>query len=82
MEGMQRWIGLGVMADSLLNIGRYLAPKLILSAWAVGRRRANPKHHSSPSKFISEANRRITISYFAPGSRLGKGFGCDVRLKH
>jgi transposase, IS5 family len=28
MEGMRRWVGLGVIADNLLNIGRCLAPKL------------------------------------------------------
>jgi IS5 family transposase len=27
MEGMWRWIGMGVIADNLLNIGRCLAPK-------------------------------------------------------
>jgi transposase, IS5 family len=29
MEGMRRWVGLGVIADNLLNIGRRLAPKLV-----------------------------------------------------
>jgi transposase, IS5 family len=29
MAGMRRWVGLGVIADNLLNIGRYLAPKLV-----------------------------------------------------
>ena len=24
-EGMQRWVGLGVIADNLINIGRHLA---------------------------------------------------------
>ena len=28
LAGMRRWVGLGVIADNLLNIGRYLAPKL------------------------------------------------------
>jgi IS5 family transposase len=28
MQGMQRWIGLGVIADNLVNIGKYLVPKL------------------------------------------------------
>jgi IS5 family transposase len=27
LAGMRRWVGLGVIADNLLNIGRYLAPK-------------------------------------------------------
>ena len=26
-DGMQRWIGLGVIADNLINIGKYLVPK-------------------------------------------------------
>ncbi len=26
LEGMRRWVGLGVIADNLINIGRYLAP--------------------------------------------------------
>jgi IS5 family transposase len=26
--GMRRWVGLGVIADNLFNIGRYLSPKL------------------------------------------------------
>lgn len=29
MEGMRRWVGLGVIADNLLNIGRCLAPRLV-----------------------------------------------------
>jgi transposase, IS5 family len=29
MEGMRRWVGLGVIADNLLNIGRRLAPRLV-----------------------------------------------------
>jgi transposase, IS5 family len=28
MEGMRRWVGLGVIADNLLNIGRRLAPTI------------------------------------------------------
>lgn len=28
MEGMRRWIGLGVIADNLINIGKWLSPKL------------------------------------------------------
>ena len=28
MEGMRRWVGLGVMADNLINIGKCLVPKL------------------------------------------------------
>lgn len=28
MDGMRRWIGLGVIADNLVNIGKYLVPKL------------------------------------------------------
>jgi IS5 family transposase len=28
MEGMQRWVGLGVIADNLINIGTFLMPKL------------------------------------------------------
>jgi IS5 family transposase len=28
MEGMRRWVGLGVIADNLINIGRCLAPRL------------------------------------------------------
>lgn len=27
MEGMQRWVGLGVIADNLINLGRRLAPQ-------------------------------------------------------
>ena len=27
IQGMRRWVGLGVIADNLINIGRYLAPK-------------------------------------------------------
>lgn len=27
LEGMRRWVGLGVIADNLINIGRYLAPQ-------------------------------------------------------
>jgi IS5 family transposase len=26
LEGMRRWVGLGVIADNLINIGRYLTP--------------------------------------------------------
>ena len=28
MQGMQRWVGLGVIADNLVNIGKCLVPKL------------------------------------------------------
>jgi len=28
MDGMQRWIGLGVIADNLINIGKCLVPQL------------------------------------------------------
>jgi transposase, IS5 family len=28
MDGIRRWVGLGVIADNLLNIGRHLAPTL------------------------------------------------------
>jgi IS5 family transposase len=28
LEGMRRWVGLGVMADNLINIGKCLVPKL------------------------------------------------------
>ena len=28
LEGMRRWVGLGVIADNLINIGRHLAPQL------------------------------------------------------
>jgi len=28
MDGMRRWIGLGVIADNLINIGKWLVPKL------------------------------------------------------
>ena len=27
LQGMRRWVGLGVIADNLINIGRYLAPR-------------------------------------------------------
>lgn len=27
LQGMKRWVGLGVIADNLINIGRYLAPR-------------------------------------------------------
>ena len=27
LEGMRRWVGLGVIADNLINLGRYLAPQ-------------------------------------------------------
>ena len=27
IQGMRRWVGLGVIADNLINIGRYLAPQ-------------------------------------------------------
>lgn len=27
LHGMRRWVGLGVIADNLINIGRYLAPQ-------------------------------------------------------
>lgn len=27
LQGMRRWVGLGVIADNLINIGRYLAPQ-------------------------------------------------------
>ena len=27
LQGMRRWVGLGVLADNLINIGRYLAPR-------------------------------------------------------
>jgi len=27
-EGVKRWVGLGVIADNLINLGRYLAPQL------------------------------------------------------
>lgn len=27
LHGMKRWVGLGVIADNLINIGRYLAPR-------------------------------------------------------
>jgi IS5 family transposase len=26
LQGMRRWVGLGVIADNLINIGRYLTP--------------------------------------------------------
>lgn len=26
LHGMRRWVGLGVIADNLINLGRYLAP--------------------------------------------------------
>ena len=29
IQGMRRWVGLGVIADNLINIGRYLAPQTI-----------------------------------------------------
>ena len=28
LEGMRRWVGLGVIADNLINLGRHLAPQL------------------------------------------------------
>ncbi len=28
LHGMRRWVGLGVIADNLINLGRYLAPQL------------------------------------------------------
>ena len=28
LQGMRRWVGMGVIADNLINIGRYLAPRL------------------------------------------------------
>jgi IS5 family transposase len=28
MDGMRRWVGLGVIADNLINIGKFLVPKL------------------------------------------------------
>ena len=28
MDGMRRWVGLGVIADNLINIGKHLVPKL------------------------------------------------------
>ena len=27
LEGMRRWVGLGVIADNLINLGRHLAPQ-------------------------------------------------------
>jgi transposase, IS5 family len=29
IAGMRRWVGLVVLADNLLNVGSYLAPKLV-----------------------------------------------------
>ena len=29
IQGMRRWVGLGVIADNLINIGRYLAPQTV-----------------------------------------------------
>lgn len=29
LHGMQRWVGLGVIADNLINLGRYLAPHTV-----------------------------------------------------
>ncbi len=29
MAGMKRWVGLGVIADNLINLGRYLTPQLV-----------------------------------------------------
>jgi len=46
MEGMWRWIGMGVIADNLLNIGRSLAPNPH-DPHLGSPGRATPKNHTS-----------------------------------
>jgi transposase, IS5 family len=40
IQGMRRWVGLGVIADNLINIGRYLSPQ---TAWVLRAIHALPE---------------------------------------